>query len=106
MPCALVAFLTGRDQAEAAEESSWSSSAERPTCSQSGRRSGAPWRDLPDAFGSYTSCDNRFVRWRPGRRVELYIDGLATGRDGALQMIDTLIVRMHQHGHANRHYRQ
>ena len=22
-------------------------------------RSGAPWRDLPDSFGSYTTCYNR-----------------------------------------------
>jgi transposase len=27
-------------------------------------RSGAPWRDLPDIFGPYTTCYNRFVRWR------------------------------------------
>ena len=27
-------------------------------------RSGAPWRDLPQAFGPYTTCYNRFVRWR------------------------------------------
>jgi transposase len=27
-------------------------------------RSGAPWRDLPGAFGPYTTCYNRFVRWR------------------------------------------
>jgi transposase len=27
-------------------------------------RSGAPWRDLPDSFGRYTTCYNRFVRWR------------------------------------------
>jgi transposase len=24
--------------------------------------SGAPWRDLPDIFGPYTTCYNRFVR--------------------------------------------
>jgi transposase len=29
-----------------------------------GLRSGAPWRDLPDIFGPYTTCYNRFVRWR------------------------------------------
>ena len=22
------------------------------------------WRDLPEAFGPYTTCYNRFVRWR------------------------------------------
>jgi transposase len=27
-------------------------------------RSGAPWRDLPEAFGPYTKCYNRFVRRR------------------------------------------
>jgi transposase len=27
-------------------------------------RSGAPWRDLPDNFGPYTTCYSRFVRWR------------------------------------------
>ena len=27
-------------------------------------RSGAPWRDLPNAFGPDTACYNRFVRWR------------------------------------------
>ena len=25
-------------------------------------RSGAHWRDLPGAFGPYTTCYNRFVR--------------------------------------------
>jgi transposase len=27
-------------------------------------RSGAPWRDLPQNFGPYTTSYNRFVRWR------------------------------------------
>ena len=27
-------------------------------------RSGAPWRDLPQSFGPYTTCYNRFIRWR------------------------------------------
>jgi transposase len=27
-------------------------------------RSGAPWRDLPERYGPYTTCYNRFVRWR------------------------------------------
>ena len=37
-------------------------------------RSGAPWRDLPQEFGPYTTCYNRFVRWR--KRLAL----LARGR--------------------------
>ena len=27
-------------------------------------RSGAPWRDLPEAYGPRTTCYNRFVRWQ------------------------------------------
>jgi Putative transposase of IS4/5 family (DUF4096) len=34
-------------------------------------RSGAPWRDLPDAFGSYTTCYNRFVHARQEQTPEL-----------------------------------
>lgn len=27
-------------------------------------RSGSPSRDLPERYGPYTTCYNRFVRWR------------------------------------------
>ncbi|MDE2063622.1 MAG: transposase, partial [Bradyrhizobium sp.] len=27
-------------------------------------RTGAPWRDLPERYGPYTSAYNRFNRWR------------------------------------------
>ena len=58
-------------------------------------RSGAPWRDLPDAFGPYTTCYDRFVRWRRARVWSRIIDALATAHDAAVQMIDTSIVRVH-----------
>ena len=61
-------------------------------------RSGAPWRDLPIAFGPYTTCYNRFVRWRRARVWSRIIDALAAAHDAAVQMIDTSIVRVHQHG--------
>jgi transposase len=52
-------------------------------------RSGAPWRDLPDSFGPYTTCYNRFVRWRrAGVRGEIMSE-LARAHDPAVQMIDT-----------------
>jgi len=40
-------------------------------------RSGAPWRDLPKAFGPYTTCYNRFVRWRRAGVWSRIIDALA-----------------------------
>jgi len=61
-------------------------------------RSGAPWRDLPEAFGPYTTCYNRFVRWRRAGVWGRIIDALAATHDAAVQMIDTSIVRVHQHG--------
>jgi len=61
-------------------------------------RSGAPWRDLPDSFGPYTTCYNRFVRWRRAGVWSKIMNTLAGAHDAAAQMIDTSIVRVHQHG--------
>jgi transposase len=61
-------------------------------------RSGAPWRDLPDNFGPYTTCYNRFVRWQRAGVWAKLMSALAGAHDAAVQMIDTSIVRVHQHG--------
>jgi transposase len=61
-------------------------------------RSGAPWRDLPDNFGPYTTCYNRFVRWRRAGVWDQLMNALTAGHDTPVQMIDTSIVRVHQHG--------
>ena len=61
-------------------------------------RSGASWRDLPDDFGPYTTCYNRFVRWQRAGVWGRIMDALATAHDASVQMIDTSIVRVHQHG--------
>jgi transposase len=61
-------------------------------------RSGAPWRDLPESFGPYTTCYNYFVHWRRAGVWVQIIDALAAAHDVAVQMIDTSIVRVHQHG--------
>jgi transposase len=61
-------------------------------------RSGAPWRDLPEGFGPYTTCYNRFVRWRTAGIWDCIMEALAKAHDGSVRMIDTSIVRVHQHG--------
>jgi transposase len=61
-------------------------------------RSGAPWRDLPEAFGPYTTCYNRFVRWRAAGIWDSIMEALAEAHDGSVQMIDASIIRVHQHG--------
>lgn len=60
-------------------------------------RSGAPWRDLPDDFGPYTTCYNRFVRWRRAGVWTRIMNALAATHDATVQMIDTSIIRVHQH---------
>jgi transposase len=53
---------------------------------------------LAEAFGPYTTCYNRFVRWRRAGVWDRIIDALSAANDAAVQMIDTSIVRVHQHG--------
>ena len=61
-------------------------------------RSGAPWRDLPEIYGPRTTCYNRFVRWRRARVWDQIMEALAAAHEAAVQMIDTSVVRVHQHG--------
>jgi transposase len=56
-------------------------------------RSGAPWRDLPQGFGPYTTCYNRFARWRRAGVWNRIMEAVAAAHDAAVQMIDPSIVR-------------
>ncbi len=60
-------------------------------------RSGAPWRDLPEAYGPRTTCYNRFVRWRRAGIWRKIMNALAAAHDAKVEMIDTSMVRVHQH---------
>lgn len=46
----------------------------------------------------YTTCYNRFVRWGRAGVWDEIMDALAATHDAAVQMIDTSVVRVHQHG--------
>ncbi|MEQ8194365.1 MAG: IS5 family transposase [Rhodospirillales bacterium] len=60
-------------------------------------RSGAPWRDLPERYGPYTTCYNRFVRRRKAGVWDRIMDAVSEAYDGDIQMIDSSVVRVHQH---------
>ena len=60
-------------------------------------RTGAPWRDLPQYYGPYTTCYNRFNRWRKAGVWERLMDAIVAAYDGNVQMIDSSSVRVHQH---------
>jgi transposase len=60
-------------------------------------RTGTPWRDLPERYGPYTTVYNRFNRWAK-RGVWLRIfETLAAKSPQSLQLIDSSIIRAHQH---------
>jgi transposase len=60
-------------------------------------RAGAPWRDLPERYGPYTTAYNRFNRWRKAGIWDQLMDAIVKAHGGDVQMIDSSIVRVHQH---------
>ena len=60
-------------------------------------RTGVPWRDLPARYGPYTTCYNRFNRWRKAGIWDQLMDAITEAYDGDIQMIDSSSVRVHQH---------
>jgi transposase len=58
-------------------------------------RAGAPWRDLPERYGPYTTAYNRFNRWRKAGIWDRLMDAIVKAHDGKVQMIDSSIVRVH-----------
>lgn len=60
-------------------------------------RTGAPWADIPERYGSHMTCYNRFVRWRKAGVWDRLLAAVSKAYDGQLQMIDSSSVRVHQH---------
>ena len=60
-------------------------------------RAGIPWRDLPARFGDWKKVHTRFGRWAKGGVWERIFQHLAAGADNEYAMIDSTIVRAHQH---------
>jgi transposase len=60
-------------------------------------RSGAPWRDLPERFGDWNNTHRRFSRWAKTGVWERIFKHLSADPDNEYAMIDSTIVRAHQH---------
>lgn len=60
-------------------------------------RAGIPWRDLPERFGSWKNVFNRHSRWAESGVWEKVLKHLAADADNEYAMIDSTIVRAHQH---------
>jgi putative transposase len=60
-------------------------------------RTGVPWRDLPDYFGNWNSVFVRFSRWSKDGAWDRLFKAMADDPDFEYIMIDSTIVRAHQH---------
>ena len=72
-------------------------------------RTGTPWRDLPERYGPYTTCYNRYNRWSKNGIWASIMEELhrLAGDDGGsddgsagsvrLRMVDSSSIRVHRH---------
>ncbi|SCB40801.1 Transposase [Rhizobium hainanense] len=58
-------------------------------------RSGAPWRDVPQRYGPYATCYNRFRRWMKAGIWDSLMDVITSASDDGIMMIDGTPVRVH-----------
>jgi len=71
-------------------------------------RAGIPWRDLPGRFGDFRVVHSRHRRWCETGVWERVFKALAEDADNEYAMIDSTIVRAHQHaagGKGGAHYK-
>jgi transposase len=65
-------------------------------------RTGAPWRDLPERYGPYQTCHDRFVRWRRDGTWDRLLAHAQTKSDAVGDLawevsVDSTLARAHQH---------
>jgi transposase len=65
-------------------------------------RTGAPWRDLPERYGPWQTCYDRFVRWRRDGTWDRLLAHAQTKSDAVGEVewevsVDSTVARAHQH---------
>ena len=60
-------------------------------------RNSAPWRALPEKYGNWNSVHRRFMRWSRNGIWQMIFNTLSVNADTKWIMIDSTIVREHQH---------
>ena len=61
-------------------------------------KTGAPWRDLPEYYGSWKTVYNNFLRWRDAGVWEKILESIKPDPEPLWQVIiDSTILKAHQH---------
>ena len=60
-------------------------------------KTGAPWRDLPERFGKWSSIHKRFTRWSKSGVFDKIFRILSEDADMEFLLMDGTIVKVHQH---------
>lgn len=60
-------------------------------------RAGIAWRDLPERFGDFRVIHTRHTRWSTRGVWQRIFEHLAEDADNEYAMLDSTIVRAHQH---------
>ena len=60
-------------------------------------RAGIPWRDLAERFGPWQMVWQRFDRWAKSGVFDRIFRALASDHDNEYMMLDSTVVRAHQH---------
>ena len=71
-------------------------------------RTGAPWRDLPEEYGPWQTCYDRFVRWRRDGTWDRLLAHVQAKSDVVSDVLvevslDSTVIRAHQHAARARH---
>jgi transposase len=73
-------------------------------------RTGAPWREVPERYGPWQTCYDRFVRWRRDGTWEKLLSRIQTYSDAVGEVewtvsVDSSVARAHQHAAGARRQR-
>src|SRR5438309_8299952 len=66
-------------------------------------RSGAPWRDLPERYGPWSTVASRFYRWQKAGIWQRLLEALQEQSEAAGEVdweqhyVDSTVIRAHQH---------
>ena len=59
-------------------------------------KTGAPWRDIPERYGSWKTVYNRFARWAQRGVWERVFRALQVDIDDVGSLLDSTVIRAHQ----------